>query len=91
MEVMDMEFTIGRDEDWDEEFRFLGWDTYYDFTLPQKLKMLKVLRNGLINQEIEKLSKEIEELPKLGFEGSDLDEVFELHTKILKELKNEGE
>lgn len=89
MEIMDMKFTISRDEDWDEEFRFLSWDTYENFTLLQKLKMLKVLRNGLIDQEIEKLSETIEELPKLGFEGSDLDEVIKLQTKILKELKNE--
>ena len=89
MEIMDIKFTIGRDEDWDEEFQFLSWNTYDDFTLSQKLKMLKVLRNGIIDQEIEKLLETIEELPQLGFKGSDLDEVIKLQTKILKELKNE--
>ena len=92
MEAIDVKFTIGVDEDWDEKFRFLDMNCYYDFDISQKLEMLDVIRKGLIENEIFEVTKLINNLHHLGNsrQNSELTKLIETQTKLLERLKNNG-
>lgn len=92
MEAIDVEFTIGVDDDWDEKFRFLEMNCYYDFDISQKLEMLDVIRKGLIENEIFEVTKMINNLHHLSNsrQNSELTKLIETQTKLLEGLKNNG-
>ena len=62
VEVIDVTFTVGVDEDWDEKFRLLEMNGYYNFDISQKLEMLNVIRKGIIEEEISKVTNIINTL-----------------------------
>lgn len=93
MEAIDVEFTIGIDDDWDEKFRFLEMNCYYDFDISQKLEMLDVIRKGLIEKEIFEVTKMINNLHHLQphpTQDPELTKLIETQTKLLERLKNNG-
>ena len=90
MEAIDVEFTIGVDDDWDEKFRLLEMNCYYDFDISQKLEMLDVIRKGLIEEEILKVTNIINTLHHLTYDGDELTKLIEAQTKLLEGLKNNG-
>lgn len=92
MEAIDVEFTIGVDDDWDEKFRLLEMNCYYDFDISRKLEMLDVIRKGLIEEEILKVTKMINNLHHLSNsrQNSELTKLIETQTKLLERLKNNG-
>lgn len=92
MEAIDVEFTIGVDDDWNEKFRFLEMNCYYDFDISQKLEMLDVIRKGLIEKEIFEVTKMINNLHHLSNsrQNSELTKLIETQTKLLERLKNNG-
>lgn len=89
MEAIDVEFTIGVDDDWDEKFRLLEMNCYYDFDISQKLEMLDVIRKGLIEEEILKVTNIINTLHH-SRQNSELTKLIETQTKLLERLKNNG-
>lgn len=92
MEAIDVKFTIGVDEDWDEKFRLLEMNGYYNFDISQKLEMLDVIRKGLIEEEIFEVEKMINNLRHLHHsrQNSELTKLIETQTKLLERLKNNG-
>lgn len=90
MEVIDVKFAIGVDEDWDEKFRLLEMNCYYDFDISQKLEMLNVIRKGLIEEEISKVTNIINTLNHLTLDSNELTKLIEVQTKLLEGLKNNG-
>ena len=90
MEVVDVKFTIGVDEDWDEKFRLLEMNCYYDFDISQKLEMLDVIRKGLIEEEILKATNIINALQHLELNSDELTKLIETQTKLLEGLKKNG-
>ncbi|ARM66256.1 hypothetical protein AM2_128 [Lactococcus phage AM2] len=92
MESIDVKFTIGVDEDWDEKFRLLDMNCYYDFDISQKLEMLDVIRKGLIEKEIFEVTKMINNLHHLHHsrQKEELIKLIEVQTKLFKGLKNNG-
>ena len=92
MESIDVKFTIGVDEDWDEKFRLLDMNCYYDFDISQKLEMLDVIRKGLIEKEIFEVTKMINNLHHLPHarQKAELIKLIEVQTKLFKGLKNNG-
>ncbi len=92
MEAIEIEFTMGIDEDWDEKFRLLDMNCYYDFDISQKLEMLDVIRKGLIEKEIFEVTKMINNLHHLSNsrQNSELTKLIETQTKLLERLKNNG-
>lgn len=90
MEAIDVEFTMGVDEDWDEKFRLLEMHCYYDFDISQKLEMLDVIRKGLIEEEIRKVTNIIDTLHHLTQDSEELTKLIETQTKLLEGLKNNG-
>ena len=90
MEAIDVEFTIGVDEDWDEKFRLLEMNCYYDFDISQKLEMLDVIRKGLIEEEISKVTNIINTLHHSTQSSDELTKLIEMQTKLLEGLKNNG-
>ena len=90
MEAIDIEFTMGVDEDWDEKFRLLEMNCYYDFDISQKLEMLDVIRKGLIEEEISKVTNIINTLHQSTYDGDELTKLIETQTKLLEGLKNNG-
>lgn len=90
MEAIDVEFTMGVDEDWDEKFRLLEMHCYYDFDISQKLEMLDVIRKGLIEEEIRKVTNVIDTLHHLTQDSEELTKLIETQTKLLEGLKNNG-
>ena len=51
IEAIDVKFTIGADEDWDEKFRLLEMNCYYDYDISQKLETLDAIRKGLLKKK----------------------------------------
>ena len=90
MEAIDIEFTMGVDEDWDEKFRLLEMNCYYDFDISQKLEMLDVIRKGLIEEEILKVTNIINTLHHSTQNSDELTKLIEVQTKLLEGLKNNG-
>lgn len=90
MEAIDVEFTIGVDEDWDEKFRLLEMNCYCDFDISQKLEMLDVIRKGLIEEEILKVTNIINTLHHSTQNSGELTKLIETQTKLLERLKNNG-
>ena len=92
MEAIDVKFTIGVDEDWDEKFRLLDMNCYDNFDISQKLEMLDVIRKGLIEKEIFEVTKMINNLHHLSNsrQNSELTKLIETQTKLLERLKNNG-
>lgn len=90
MEAIDVEFTIGVDEDWDEKFRLLEMNCYYDFDISQKLEILNVIRKGLIEEEISKVTNIINTLNHSTQNPDELTKLIEVQTKLLEGLKNNG-
>lgn len=90
MEAIDIEFTMGVDEDWDEKFRLLEMNCYYDFDISQKLEMLDVIRKGLIEEEILKVTNIINTLHHSTQNSNELTKLIETQTKLLEGLKNNG-
>ena len=92
MEAIDVKFTIGVDEDWDEKFRLLDMNCYYDLDISQKLEMLDVIRKGLIEKEIFEVTKMINNLHHLSNsrQNSELTKLIDTQTKLLERLKNNG-
>lgn len=90
MESIDVEFTMGVDEDWDEKFRLLEMNCYYDFDISQKLEMLDVIRKGLIEEEIRKVTNVIGTLHHLTQDSDELTKLIDTQTKLLEGLKNNG-
>lgn len=90
MEAIDIEFTMGVDEDWDEKFRLLEMNCYYDFDISQKLEMLDVIRKGLIEEEILKVTNIINTLHHSTQNSDELTKLIETQTKLLERLKNNG-
>lgn len=88
MEAIDVKFTIGADEDWDEKFRLLEMNCYYDYDISQKLEMLDAIRKGLIEEEIHKTINAINTLHYLTWSSDELTKLIEMQTKLLEELKN---
>ena len=90
MEAIDITFTMGADEDWDEKFRLLEMNCYYDFDISQKLEMLDAVRKGLIKEEIRKITNVINTLHHLTLDSNELTKLIEVQTKLLEGLKNNG-
>ena len=90
MEAIDVTFTMGADEDWDEKFRLLEMNCYYDFDISQKLEMLDVIRKGLIEEEISKVTNIINTLHHSTQSSDELTKLIEMQTKLLEGLKNNG-
>lgn len=90
MEAIDVEFTMGVDEDWDEKFRLLEMNCYYDFDISQKLEMLDAIRKGLIEEEISKVTNIINTLHHSTQSSDELTKLIEVQTKLLEGLKNNG-
>ena len=90
MEAIDVTFTMGADEDWDEKFRLLEMNCYYDFDISQKLEMLDAIRKGLIKEEIRKITNVINTLHHLTLDSNELTKLIEVQTKLLEGLKNNG-
>ena len=90
VEVIDVTFTMGVDEDWDEKFRLLEMNGYYNFDISQKLEMLDVIRKGLIEEEISKVTNIINTLHQSTYDGDELTKLIETQTKLLEGLKNNG-
>lgn len=90
MEAIDVTFTLGVDEDWDEKFRLLEMNCYYDFDISQKLEMLDAVRKGLIKEEIRKITNVINTLHHLTLDSNELTKLIEVQTKLLEGLKNNG-
>ena len=90
MEAIDVKFTIGADEDWDEKFRLLEMNCYYNFDISQKLEMLNVIRKGIIEEEISKVTNIINTLHHSTRSSDELTNLIEAQTKLLEGLKNNG-
>ena len=90
MEAIDVKFTMGMDEDWDEKFRLLGMHGYYDFDISQKLEMLDAIRKGLIEEEISTVTNIINSLNHSTHSSDELTKLIETQTKLLEGLKNNG-
>lgn len=90
MEAIDVTFTMGTDEDWDEKFRLLEMNCYYDFDISQKLEMLDAIRKGLIKEEIRKITNVINTLHHSTHSSDELTKLIEVQTKLLEGLKNNG-
>ena len=90
MEAIDVTFTMGVDEDWDEKFRLLEMNCYYDSDISQKLEMLDAVRKGLIKEEIRKITNVINTLHHLTLDSNELTKLIEVQTKLLEGLKNNG-
>ena len=90
MEAIDVTFTMGADEDWDEKFRLLEMNCYYDFDISQKLEMLDAIRKGLIEEEIRKVTNVINTLHHSTYSSDELTKLIEVQTKLLEGLKNNG-
>ena len=90
MEVIDVTFTVGVDEDWDEKFRLLEMNGYYNFDISQKLEMLNVIRKGIIEEEISKVTNIINTLHQSTRSSDELTNLIEAQTKLLEGLKNNG-
>lgn len=90
MEVIDVTFTVGVDEDWDEKFRLLEMNGYYNFDISQKLEMLNVIRKGIIEEEISKVTNIINTLHQSTRSSDELTRLIETQTKLLEGLKNNG-
>lgn len=90
MEAIDVTFTMGADEDWDEKFRLLTMNCYYDFDISQKLEMLDAIRKGLIEEEIRKVTNIINTLHHSTHNSDELTKLIEVQTKLLEGLKNNG-
>nr|DAD56842.1 MAG TPA: hypothetical protein [Caudoviricetes sp.] len=92
MEAIEIEFTMGINENGDEKFQFLDMNCYYDFDISQKLEMLDVIRKGLIEKEIFEVTKMINNLHHLSNsrQNSELTKLIEMQTKLLERLKNNG-
>ena len=90
MEVIDVTFTVGVDEDWDEKFRLLEMNGYYNFDISQKLEMLNVIRKGIIEEEISKVTNIINTLHHSTWSSDELTRLIEAQTKLLEGLKNNG-
>ena len=90
MEVIDVTFTVGVDEDWGEKFRLLEMNGYYNFDISQKLEMLNVIRKGIIEEEISKVTNIINTLHQSTRSSDELKNLIEAQTKLLEGLKNNG-
>lgn len=90
MEVIDVTFTVGVDEDWDEKFRLLEMNGYYNFDISQKLEMLNVIRKGIIEEEISKVTNIINTLHQSTRSPDELTRLINTQTKLLEGLKNNG-
>ncbi|MFZ2576336.1 MAG: hypothetical protein WAX22_02520 [Lactococcus hircilactis] len=90
VEVIDVTFTVGVDEDWDEKFRLLEMNGYYNFDISQKLEMLNVIRKGIIEEEISKVTNIINTLHQSTRSSDELKNLIEAQTKLLEGLKNNG-
>ena len=90
MEVIDVTFTVGVDEDWDEKFRLLEMNGYYNFDISQKLEMLNAIRKGLIEEEICRVIDVIDTLHHSTWSSDELKNLIEAQTKLLEGLKNNG-
>ena len=90
IEAIDVKFTIGADEDWDEKFRLLEMNCYYDYDISQKLEMLDAIRKGLIEEEIRRVTDVIDTLHHSTWSSNELTNLIEAQTKLLEGLKNNG-
>ena len=90
VEVIDVTFTVGVDEDWDEKFRLLEMNGYYNFDISQKLEMLNAIRKGLIEEEICRVIDVIDALHHSTWSSDELTNLIEAQTKLLEGLKNNG-
>ena len=90
MEVIDVTFNMGADEDWDEKFQLLEMNCYYDYDISQKLEMLDAIRKGLIEEEIPRVTDVIDTLHHSTWSSDELTKLIEAQTKLLEGLKNNG-
>jgi len=90
MEVIDVTFNMGADEDWDEKFQLLEMNCYYDYDISQKLEMLDAIRKGLIEEEILRVTDVIDTLHHSTWSSDELTNLIEAQTKLLEGLKNNG-
>ena len=82
MEVIDVTFNMGADEDWDEKFQLLEMNCYYDYDISQKLEMLDAIRKGLIEEEILRVTDVIDTLHHLTWSSDELTKLIEAQTKL---------
>lgn len=90
MKTIDVRFTIGSDDDSYENFRLLEMESCYDFDIHQKITILNVIRRGLIDKEIAKVTHTVNTLHKLARNSGELTKLIESQTKLLEGLKNNG-
>lgn len=90
MQIMNINFSVKYDEDWDEKFEFLYDSSTESFTITEKLQLIEAIRKGMISEEIEKMTETLESLKKtnLSDQKIELDKIINMQSKILKELKD---
>lgn len=64
MQIMNINFSVKYDEDWDEKFEFLYDSSTESFTITEKLQLIEAIRKGMIAEEIEKMTETLESLKK---------------------------
>lgn len=90
MQIMNINFSVKYDEDWDEKFEFLYDSSTESFTITEKLQLIEAIRKGMIAEEIEKMTETLESLKQtnLSNQNIELDKIINIQSKILEELKN---
>lgn len=90
MQIMNINFSVKYDEDWDEKFEFLYDSSTESFTITEKLQLIETIRKGMIAEEIEKMTETLESLKQtnLSNQNIELDKIINIQSKILEELKN---
>ena len=90
MQIMNINFSVEYDEDWDEKFEFLYDSSTESFTITEKLQLIEAIRKGMIAEEIEKMTETLESLKQtnLSNQNIELDKIINIQSKILEELKN---
>lgn len=90
MQIMNINFSVKYDEDWDEKFEFLYDSSTESFTITEKLQLIEAIRKGMISEEIEKMTETLESLKQtnLSNQNIELDKIINIQSKILEELKN---
>ncbi len=90
MQIMNINFSVKYDEDWDEKFEFLYDSSTESFTITEKLQLIEAIRKGMIAEEIEKMTETLESLKQTNpsNQNIELDKIINIQSKILEELKN---
>lgn len=90
MEIMNINFSVKYDEDWDDKFEFNYESSPYAFTITEKLQLVEAIRKGLVDEELSKMSETLDVLKNTNYirPQEDVEKLISMQSKILKEIQN---